>query len=61
MTDRSQFIIITHAKRTMETTDILYGVTMETPGISKIVGVELRGQRRRPSTTDRTASAAAVA
>ncbi|MBK8169895.1 MAG: chromosome segregation protein SMC [Sandaracinaceae bacterium] len=42
MTDDSQFIVITHSKRTMETADILYGVTMETPGISKLVAVELR-------------------
>ena len=41
MTDRSQFIIITHNKRTMEIVDTLYGVTMEQPGISKLVSVNL--------------------
>jgi len=46
MTDRSQFILITHAKRTMEAADVLYGVTMETPGVSKLVSVELRGGTR---------------
>ena len=46
MTDRSQFIVITHSKRTMEYTDVLYGVTMEQPGISKLVRVELRGEHR---------------
>ena len=45
MTDRSQFIVITHSKRTMEYTDVLYGVTMEQPGISKLVAVELRGRK----------------
>jgi chromosome segregation protein len=46
MTDRSQFIIITHSKRTMEFADVLYGVTMEHPGVSKLVSVELRGEKR---------------
>ena len=46
MTDRSQFIVITHNKRTMEIADSLYGVTMEEPGVSKLVAVNLRGGRR---------------
>ena len=46
MTDRSQFILITHSKRTMEFADVLYGVTMEQPGVSKLVSVELRGEKR---------------
>ena len=37
----SQFILITHNKRTMEITNTLYGVTMEEPGISKLVSVNL--------------------
>ena len=41
MTDRSQFIMITHNKRTMEITDTLFGVTQEEPGISKLVSVNL--------------------
>ncbi|HKK06069.1 MAG TPA: chromosome segregation protein SMC, partial [Gammaproteobacteria bacterium] len=36
MTDRSQFIVITHNKRTMEIADKLYGVTMQEPGVSKL-------------------------
>jgi chromosome segregation protein len=47
MTDRSQFIVITHNKRTMEIADDLYGVTMEEPGVSKLVSVRLRGFERR--------------
>ncbi|MGB0679203.1 MAG: chromosome segregation protein SMC [Polyangiales bacterium] len=44
MTQQSQFIVITHSKTTMEATDVLYGVTMEQPGISKLVSVKLRPQ-----------------
>ncbi|HEY2736069.1 MAG TPA: chromosome segregation protein SMC, partial [Polyangiales bacterium] len=52
MTGRSQFILISHSKTTMESADVLFGVTMETPGVSKIVSVELRDRResrRAPS------------
>lgn len=41
MSANTQFIVITHSKRTMETASTLYGVTMEEPGISKIVSVRL--------------------
>jgi len=41
MSAQTQFIVITHSKRTMETASTLYGVTMEEPGISKIVSVRL--------------------
>jgi len=41
MSATTQFIVITHSKRTMETASHLYGVTMEEPGISKIVSVKL--------------------
>ncbi len=44
MAQLSQFILITHNKRTMELPDRLYGVTMEEPGISKLVGVDIRDE-----------------
>ena len=39
--DRSQFIIVTHSKRTMNRADVMYGVTMEEFGVSKPVGMRL--------------------
>ena len=41
MADYSQFIVITHNKRTMEMANSLFGVTMEEPGVSKLISVRL--------------------
>lgn len=41
MAQMSQILLITHNKRTMEIADVLYGVTMEESGVSKLVGVRM--------------------
>jgi len=41
MTDKSQFILITHIKKTMQMVDILHGVTMGEPGVSRLVSVKV--------------------
>ena len=40
--DNSQFIIVTHNKQTMSAVDVIYGVTMQEPGVSKLVPVDFR-------------------
>jgi chromosome segregation protein len=42
MSAETQFIVITHAKRTMEAAQSLYGVTMQEPGVSKLVSVRFK-------------------
>jgi chromosome segregation protein len=42
MQDQTQFILITHHRKTMEIADRLYGVTMEEPGVSKLISLQLQ-------------------
>jgi len=42
MSRHTQFVMITHSKRTMETAQALYGVTMQEPGVSRLVSVKMQ-------------------
>jgi chromosome segregation protein len=45
LTGQTQFLVITHNRKTMEAADVLYGVTMEEPGLSTLVSVNLNAQQ----------------
>ncbi len=71
MTAKSQFILITHIKRTMQLVDVLYGVTMQESGVSRLVSVNMNtaldgtkpagGVRTVPPAAEATAKADDVA
>jgi chromosome segregation protein len=59
MTHHSQFILITHIKRTMQLVDVLYGVTMQESGVSRLVSVKLSeaGEKKKSLPAAQTAVA----
>ena len=46
----TQFLIVTHSRRMMQTADMIYGVTMQEPGVSKVVSVRLGHREQRRAT-----------
>ncbi len=50
MAEQTQFIVITHSQRTMEAAQSLYGVTMQEPGVSKLVSVKFKEADGTPRT-----------
>jgi chromosome segregation protein len=46
----TQFVVITHSKRMMQSADVIYGVTMQEPGVSKVLGVQLSHREPRHMT-----------
>jgi chromosome segregation protein len=50
MSRDTQFLLVTHSKRMMHAADMIYGVTMQEPGVSKVVSVQLHGQQQQLAT-----------
>jgi chromosome segregation protein len=46
LSKETQFLLVTHSKRMMHSADMIYGVTMQEPGVSKVVSVKLGDQQR---------------
>jgi chromosome segregation protein len=46
----TQFLLVTHSKRMMQAADLIYGVTMQEPGVSKVVSVRLGGHEQQRAT-----------
>ena len=50
LSKETQFLLVTHSKRMMHAADMIYGVTMQEPGVSKVVSVKLSGQEPQRAT-----------
>ena len=50
LSKETQFLLVTHSKRMMHAADMIYGVTMQEPGVSKVVSVKLGGHEQQRAT-----------
>jgi chromosome segregation protein len=50
LSKETQFLLVTHSKRMMQSADMIYGVTMQEPGVSMVVSVRLSGQEQQRAT-----------
>ncbi len=50
LSKETQFLLVTHSKRMMHSADMIYGVTMQEPGVSKVVSVRLGGHEQQRAT-----------
>jgi len=50
LSKETQFLVVTHSKRMMQSADMIYGVTMQEPGVSKVVSVRLGGREPQRAT-----------
>jgi len=50
LSKETQFLIVTHSKRMMQTADMIYGVTMQEPGVSRVVSVRLGAREQQRAT-----------
>jgi chromosome segregation protein len=50
MSKETQFLIVTHSRRMMQTGDLIYGVTMQEPGVSKVVSIRLGARTQQRAT-----------
>ena len=46
ISDKTQFLVITHRRGTMEEADMLYGVTMQEKGVSTVIGLDLESAKK---------------
>ncbi|MBU4555293.1 MAG: hypothetical protein KJ747_00275, partial [Actinobacteria bacterium] len=52
MRHHTQFIVVTHQRRTMEAADVLYGVSMQADGVSKLVSQKLDRSKAREASVE---------